>query len=129
MALIKCPECGKEISNRANACPNCGCPVLLEEGLVAIKVPRAPQFPLANKTVEIINNQTNQVLWTGRQGQIARFYINNSIEVIIKCKCPAIKNITTTIHANKKYNCVQEDSLFGLHSVFNISEVDIIDSD
>ena len=27
MALIKCPECGKEISDKAAACPNCGCPV------------------------------------------------------------------------------------------------------
>lgn len=26
MALIKCPECGKEISDKAEACPNCGCP-------------------------------------------------------------------------------------------------------
>ena len=27
MALIKCPECGKEISDKAAACPHCGCPV------------------------------------------------------------------------------------------------------
>lgn len=27
MALINCPECGKEISDKAAACPNCGCPV------------------------------------------------------------------------------------------------------
>ena len=27
MALIKCPECGKEISDRAAACPNCGYPI------------------------------------------------------------------------------------------------------
>jgi hypothetical protein len=27
MALIKCPECGKEISDKASACPNCGCPI------------------------------------------------------------------------------------------------------
>ncbi len=27
MALIKCRECGKEISSEAKACPNCGCPV------------------------------------------------------------------------------------------------------
>lgn len=26
MTLIKCPECGKEISDKAPACPNCGCP-------------------------------------------------------------------------------------------------------
>ncbi|SEP62415.1 zinc ribbon domain-containing protein [Butyrivibrio sp. TB] len=27
MALINCPECGKEISNQALACPNCGYPI------------------------------------------------------------------------------------------------------
>ena len=26
MALIKCSECGKEISDKATSCPNCGCP-------------------------------------------------------------------------------------------------------
>lgn len=26
MALIKCTECGKEFSDKAAACPNCGCP-------------------------------------------------------------------------------------------------------
>lgn len=28
MALIKCSECGKEISDKASTCPNCGCPVI-----------------------------------------------------------------------------------------------------
>lgn len=32
MALIKCKECGHEVSDKASACPNCGCPV--EKGLV-----------------------------------------------------------------------------------------------
>lgn len=27
MALINCHECGKEISNKAEACPHCGCPI------------------------------------------------------------------------------------------------------
>ena len=33
MSLIKCPECGKEFSDKAAACPNCGCPaeVVLSE--------------------------------------------------------------------------------------------------
>ena len=26
MALITCTECGKEFSEKASACPNCGCP-------------------------------------------------------------------------------------------------------
>ena len=27
MALIKCPECGREISNKAASCPHCGMPI------------------------------------------------------------------------------------------------------
>lgn len=27
MAIISCPECGKEISDRARACPHCGTPI------------------------------------------------------------------------------------------------------
>ena len=27
MALIVCPECGKQVSDKASACPNCGCPI------------------------------------------------------------------------------------------------------
>ena len=44
MALIKCPECRKEISDKARACPNCGYPVNEEKkekriNLVAAKCP------------------------------------------------------------------------------------------
>lgn len=27
MALVKCEECGHEISDKATACPHCGCPI------------------------------------------------------------------------------------------------------
>src|SRR4051794_34440499 len=27
MALINCPECGARVSDRAPACPKCGCPI------------------------------------------------------------------------------------------------------
>jgi len=30
MALCKCKECGKEVSSKASACPNCGAPVKKE---------------------------------------------------------------------------------------------------
>ena len=31
MSLIKCPECGNEISSLARSCPNCGCPIDADE--------------------------------------------------------------------------------------------------
>ena len=32
MALIKCPECQKEISDKADACPSCGYPTTTAKG-------------------------------------------------------------------------------------------------
>jgi hypothetical protein len=29
--LITCPECGKELSEQADACPHCGCPINADE--------------------------------------------------------------------------------------------------
>lgn len=34
MALIKCSECGKEVSDRATTCPHCGCPMVAENHCV-----------------------------------------------------------------------------------------------
>ena len=36
MAIIKCPECGRQISDKAPACPNCGVPI-------AGKIVKCPQ--------------------------------------------------------------------------------------
>jgi uncharacterized membrane protein YvbJ len=27
MTIVKCPECGNELSDRAETCPKCGCPL------------------------------------------------------------------------------------------------------
>lgn len=41
MALIKCPECGKEISDRAGSCPSCGCPLeTANEPKIEIQTPK-----------------------------------------------------------------------------------------
>ena len=42
--LIKCPECGKEVSTKAGSCPHCGCPIKevqdkVVEGEVVDKAP------------------------------------------------------------------------------------------
>lgn len=32
MALIKCPDCGAEVSDQAPACPKCGAPIAMKSG-------------------------------------------------------------------------------------------------
>lgn len=46
MALIHCSECGKEISDKASACPNCGCPV---------EVPKQQEFKGKSEAIIIEN--------------------------------------------------------------------------
>lgn len=37
MALIRCPECGKQISSQAVSCPQCGCPITSRPTTVKIR--------------------------------------------------------------------------------------------
>lgn len=39
MALIQCSECGKEISDKAGACPNCGNPVVRKNPVPKQQIP------------------------------------------------------------------------------------------
>lgn len=65
MALIKCTECGAEISDKAQSCPNCGMP----QGNNAVSEPcrftqnqgYAPQqaAPVQNQPVVVVKHQSN----------------------------------------------------------------------
>ena len=57
MALIKCSECGKEISSKAKSCPNCGCPINDESNLPKKKIIIKKCFHLALRTSVFIDNQ------------------------------------------------------------------------
>lgn len=45
MALTKCKECDKEISDQAAACPNCGCPIKP----VVVNNPKQDEFLTRNR--------------------------------------------------------------------------------
>lgn len=34
MAIIKCPECGTEVSDKAEKCPKCACPIAGKSGKI-----------------------------------------------------------------------------------------------
>ena len=63
MALIKCPECGKEISDKATACPNCGMPLRREDrGTYDIIITREKQKFLVNPKIKVTVDTTNKYI-------------------------------------------------------------------
>ena len=38
MAIISCPECGKQVSDRAVSCPECGCPISAVPSAASVSV-------------------------------------------------------------------------------------------
>ena len=83
--LIKCIECGKEISSRASACPNCGCPVEDESrGNVRIKL-SAQEAPFGrnyNQNVSITSG--GKTLWHGSAGEVAIIYFEKPTEITVR---------------------------------------------
>ena len=64
MALIICPECGKEISSKASSCPNCGCPISIGESINESENIGAPinnDLETKNTIAEMQTNQTKAV--------------------------------------------------------------------
>lgn len=79
MALMNCPECGKEVSSFAVSCPGCGCPIAKKEEYVLIKL------ELADTTQSVsILDENEAVIWTGRSGEVAQIGLEGPTNVTIK---------------------------------------------
>lgn len=131
MALIKCPECGKEISDKAKACPNCGCPVaeMTTSGTVRIKMPNnivegwVGLFSSRDASV----SADGKILWKGHHGENAEFIIDEPTKITINLGGWA-NEVEGTVSPKKKYSLVQD---MGVHmlATFRLTEVDVIDAD
>lgn len=55
MGLIKCPECGKEISDKAEICVNCGFPI---KNRLKEKAERSDYLQMENKEVETVEKDS-----------------------------------------------------------------------
>lgn len=59
MAMIKCPECGKKISDKAGKCPKCGCPInekenIADEGIIFNDEKQSEDYQISNRFLRFI---------------------------------------------------------------------------
>ena len=80
MALITCPECGKQISDKAHACPNCGLPLSQDTQIIVPEtkeevntteqiIPCPESFPADLRIGQQITNWTFDAAFEGIYSQ------------------------------------------------------------
>ena len=86
MAMIKCPECGSQVSDKAKTCIHCGCPVeeFVPNGVVRVKVSAlyAPTGFNGNQKVSIFAG--GETLWQGSSGEVAELYFEGATNITVK---------------------------------------------
>lgn len=131
--MIKCPECGKEVSDKAKACPNCAYPIAeaKNNNLIRIKLGTIKSIGFSGKQkVSIISG--NKVLWEGTAGLIAEIKVDQPIQVEIKYHLSAMHyggKCTGIIDPSmgNKY-CVNARQGI-MKTILELQRVDMIDTD
>ena len=126
MALIKCSECGKEVSDKAATCPNCGCPIsqMSSSGIVKIKLPRTEQISggwvglFSSKEASI--SYCGRVLWRGKHGETATFTVDGATPITIDLGTWG-NPVSGTVFPRKKYELIQ-DYGFHMKATFRLSK-------
>lgn len=84
MALIDCSECGKQISDKAISCPNCGNPINQTIDVAKIENTELLQFPNLPKNLEIGEEKEVAIFagfYDGNEHVNTRLPINGEIHV------------------------------------------------
>lgn len=117
MALIKCPECGKEISDKASACIHCGCPQSAFHGNLIIRGRKEGFNKSLYYLYDIHGNFFDKVLG----GEENRYQIKEPITLVLGHKrgsflgC-AVKDSEPVTIDPKKTTCLEACMTPGLHS-------------
>ncbi len=140
MALIYCPECGTQVSDKAKTCIHCGSP-LTSDKKVKIKIPRFVTGMLSQNAANAEVYIHDKCVWKGVSGQVAIFEIDDLTLIsvrIIKAYTghpfPFFKtfDINGRVLPAHKYEIknAKTSLVFGdpSKSEYIFSEVDVIDS-
>jgi len=72
MSLIKCPECGNAISDKAISCPHCGYPLSLY---------KAPLDQIEEKKQESVQSEPGQITIKGHTVDLEKIFSDNDDDV------------------------------------------------
>ncbi|MBQ4049978.1 MAG: hypothetical protein IJD07_04935 [Clostridia bacterium] len=86
MAIIQCPECGKEVSSMAKNCPNCGFPIKVAatSNIVTIRMAMIKGTVVFGAKQKVDITVGSKIVWQGHSGEIAELTIDKPTEIQVK---------------------------------------------
>lgn len=85
MALIICPECGQQVSDKAKTCIHCGMPIEVDNS-TRIKLYKWVASSMKPTTCEVEITLNGKTLWSGDAGSVATFEIPQKLNIHILAK-------------------------------------------
>lgn len=141
MAIIKCPECDKEVSEKAQVCIHCGAPLIVNTS-IKVKIPRFATGVLSQKAAKAQVLIDDSVIWDGYSGQVSVIDSKTSNKITVRIlhaytghPFPFFRDfdIVGFVEPGKKYEIKSAEisMVFGdpSKSKWVLSEVDVIDSE
>lgn len=127
MALIKCPECGSEASDRAAACPRCGFPIqqIKTANLIRVKMPGSLPGGMFGFW-RVTRKDTSELIGKAAQKSIIEFESDKTVDLEIRAP-GAFKGFEFSVSPGKKYACSFGETFFG--PKLACYEVDNFDAD
>ena len=82
MALITCPECGQQVSDKAKNCIHCGVPIAVDNS-TKIKLYHWAANSMKATTCKVEITSNGKTVWTGNAGSVAVFEIPQKANIHI----------------------------------------------
>ena len=81
MALINCPDCGREVSDRAMACIHCGAPLNEKSELIVKLIDFGFEYPMFQKPYDIIGlfDEKGNKIVSLRQSEIKKIPVDQDM--------------------------------------------------
>lgn len=83
MAMIKCPECQSEVSDRASACPRCGFPISSIETSNIVKIKMPSHSDVIACKFRIFDVDTREELLRVEVGGVAELHSQRPLNICI----------------------------------------------
>ena len=129
MALITCPDCGKDVSERAETCMFCGAPIKIKPTYLKIRFQKVvADSPFLKATVK---TEAGKVLGEVKPGGVMTYQITEPLKFWIDVTRPLTKKefgpLTANPGENNNFSISQTPGL--LAPKFCVNRVDVIDSE